>query len=157
MAEFPIRSGMFFEEFEVGQRLRTAGRTITEADIVAFAGVSGDYNQIHTNAEFSKTTPFGQRVAHGLLGLSIVSGLVVQAGILQGTVQAFREVNSWKFTKPVFIGDTLQVDVEVVETKALPRLGNGIIVIRLSTINQHAEPVMSGTWTALVAGRQSAS
>lgn len=142
--------GLYFEEFRVGQKIVSAGRTITESDIVTFAGLSGDYNQIHTDAEFSKATPFGRRVAHGLLGLSIASGLAMRTGVLEGTVMAFREINAWKFVKPVFIGDTLHVEMEVAETKALPRLGGGAIVISLEVKNQNGETVMKGTWTALV-------
>ena len=90
--------GMWFEQFDVGQRIITPGRTITESDIVTFAGLSGDYNQIHTDVEFSSKTPFGQRVAHGLLVLSIASGLAMRTGVLEGTVIAFREINNWKFS-----------------------------------------------------------
>ncbi len=142
--------GLYFEEFQVGQKIVTAGRTIAESDIMEFAGLSGDYNQIHTDAEFSKTTPFGQRVAHGLLGLSIASGLAMRTGVLEGTVIAFREINQWKFVAPVFIGDTLHVEMEVTETKALPRIGGGSIVIALEVKKQTGETVMKGTWTALV-------
>ncbi len=145
--------GMYFEEFVVGQTITTVARTVTEADIVTFAGLSGDFTQIHTDAEFSKGTPFGQRVAHGLLGLSIASGLAMRSGILEGTVMAFREINDWKFVKPVFIGDTIHVDINVVETKAIPRVGGGSVVIVLDVKNQKDETVMKGTWTALVASR----
>ena len=93
--------GLFFEEHEPGQQITTPGRTITEADIVSFAGLSGDYTQIHTNAEYSKGTPFGQRVAHGLLVVAITSGLIAQSGVMEGTVLAFREIDNWKFIKPV--------------------------------------------------------
>src|SRR4030065_587855 len=99
--------GMWYEEFEVGQRIITPGRTITESDIVSFAGLSGDYTQIHTDAEFSSKTPFGKRVAHGLLGLSIASGLAARTGVLEGTVLAFREINDWKFSRPILVGDTI--------------------------------------------------
>ena len=105
--------GLYFEEFSVGQKVITEKRTITENDIMTFAALSGDNNRIHTDPEFSKTTMFGRQVAHGLLGLSIASGLAWQTGILDGTVIVFREVNEWKFVKPVFIGDTLYVDLEV--------------------------------------------
>ncbi len=145
--------GMYFEEFVVGQTITTVARTVTEADIVTFAGLSGDFTQIHTDAEFSKGTPFGQRVAHGLLGLSIASGLAMRSGILEGTVMAFREITDWKFVKPVFIGDTIHVDINVVETKAIPRVGGGSVVIVLDVKNQKDETVMKGTWTALVASR----
>jgi acyl dehydratase len=142
--------GLYFEEFQVGQKITTVGRTIAESDIMDFAGLSGDYNQIHTDAEFSKGTPFGQRVAHGLLGLSIASGLAMRTGVLEGTVIAFREINNWKFVAPVFIGDTLHVEMEVIETKALPRIGGGSVVIALDVKKQTGETVMKGTWTALV-------
>jgi acyl dehydratase len=144
---------MFFEEFEVGHRINTASRTVTETDIVLFAGLSGDFNQIHIDAEFSKTTPFGARVAHGLLGLSIASGLVVQTGFMEGTIMAFREVNEWKFIKPIFIGDTIHVETEVKEVKAIPRIGGGSIVIVLDVKNQSGDTVMKGSWTALITGR----
>ena len=74
---------------------------------------------------------------------------------IEGTVLAFREINEWKFSKPVFIGDTIHVELLVTETKALPRLGGGSVVIQLSVINQHAETTMRGTWTVLVARKPS--
>jgi acyl dehydratase len=145
--------GYYFEEFEVGQKFVSSARTITESDIVLFAGLSGDYNQIHTDKEFSKSTPFGQRVAHGLLVTSIASGLIAQSGMLEGTVIAFREINNWKFSRPTFIGDTVHVITEVVKTKSLPRLGGGSVVILVDVINQNDESVMKGKWTALMASK----
>lgn len=154
MSKMPnLQRGLYFEEFEVGQSLETAGRTVTESDIVLFAGLSGDYNRIHVDAEFSKTGTFGQRVAHGLLGLSIASGLVVQTGMMEGTIMAFREINNWKFVSPIYIGDTIHVVVNVKETKAIRRIGGGSIVIELDVQNQANETVMKGTWTALIASR----
>ncbi len=146
----PGLRGMWFEEFEPGQTFTSPARTVTETDIVTFAGLSGDFNQIHTDAEYSKTQPFGQRVAHGLLVLSIASGLAVQIGVLEGTIMALREIDKWKFTKPVFIGDTIHVVMEVKETKHMPRLGGGVVVIQLSIRNQSDEVVMKGNWTALM-------
>lgn len=143
--------GRYFEEFQVGEKIITPARTVTEADVTTFAGLSGDYNQIHTDAEFSRGTPYGQRIAHGLLVLSIASGLAMRTGVLEGTVLAFREINEWKFSKPTFIGDTVHVVLEVTETKALPRLGGGLVAITLDVKNQRDETVMKGTWTALVA------
>ena len=154
MSSMPnLQRGLYFEEFETGQTLETAGRTVTESDIVLFAGMSGDFNRIHTDAEFSKGTVFGQRVAHGLLGLSIASGLVVQTGMMEGTIMAFREVSTWKFIKPIFIGDTIHVVVEVKDTKAIPRIAGGSIVIELDVRNQDEETVMKGNWTALISSR----
>jgi len=153
MSIIPSQRGLFFEEFKVGQNVITSGRTITESDIVSFAGISGDYNQIHTDSEFSKGTPFGQRVAHGLLGLSIASGLAMRTGVLEGTVIAFREINNWKFSNPIYIGDTIHVELNILDTKAIPRLGGGAVIIELLVKNQRNETTMKGTWTALVASR----
>lgn len=148
-----VNRGMFFEEFEVGQKIVSLPRTVTESDVVNFAGLSGDYNQIHTDAEFSKNTPYGQRIAHGLLGLSIASGLAMRTGVLEGTVLAFREINEWKFSRPIFLGDTIHVEIEVLQTKPMPRLGGGLIVISLDVKNQRDETTMKGNWTALIASR----
>jgi acyl dehydratase len=145
---------MVFEEFQPGQRIVSIGRTVTESDIVQFAGLSGDFNQIHMDADFSKNSPFGQRVAHGLLGLSIASGLAVQTGVLEGTVIAFREITEWKFSKPVYIGDTIHVVMEVKEVKEVRRLGGGAVTIELDVINQRGESAMKGGWVVLVSGRK---
>jgi 3-hydroxybutyryl-CoA dehydratase len=145
--------GMYFEQFELGQRIISAGRTITEADIVSFAGLSGDFTSIHTDAEFAKGTPFGQRVAHGLLIMSIASGLAVRTGIIEGTVLAFREVNDWKFGRPVYIGDTIHAEIDVTEIKALPRLGGGAVTMSVNVKNQKDESTMKGVWVMLVASR----
>jgi acyl dehydratase len=142
--------GLYFEEFFVGQKLNTQKRTISEDDIMTFARLTGDDNRIHTDPEFSKTTMFGKQIAHGLLGLSVASGLAWQTGILDGTVIAFREVNDWKFVKPVFIGDTIHVELEVKETKALPRIGGGSVTIALEVKNQSEEVCHRGQWTVLM-------
>jgi acyl dehydratase len=147
--------GLYFEEFSVGEKLTTEKRTVTENDIMTFARVSGDDNRIHTDPEFSKTTIFGKQVAHGLLGLAIASGLAWQTGILDGTVIAFREVKEWKFIKPVFIGDTISVDLETIETKALPRIGGGSVTITLEVKNQNDEVCHRGVWTVLMMSRPS--
>ena len=153
MSELPLNAGLFFEDFQTGQKVKSAGRTVTEHDIATFAGLSGDFNQIHTDAEFARDTPFGQRIAHGLLGLSIASGLAVQTGILGANVIAFREVSEWKFVKPIFIGDTIHIEMEVIEVKALPRLNRGSVTLRVSVNKQTNENSMKGQWTVLVKNR----
>ena len=147
--------GLYFEEFSVGQKVITEKRTVTEDDIMTFARVSGDDNRIHTDPEFSKTTIFGKQIAHGLLGLAIASGLAWQTGILDGTVIAFREVNEWKFIKPVFIGDTIYTELETIETKALPRIGGGSVTITLEVKNQNDEVCHRGKWTVLMMSKPS--
>jgi acyl dehydratase len=147
--------GRYFEDFEAGQKIITAGRTITEADLVNFAGLSGDYNQIHTDSEYSKVSPFSQRVAHGLLGVAISSGLATQTGVMEGTVIAFREIKNWKFIKPLFISDTIHVELDVKGTKAMSRIGGGSVEIELSVKNQASDTVMKGTWVVLIAAQPS--
>jgi 3-hydroxybutyryl-CoA dehydratase len=142
--------GLYFEEFSVGQKVVTEKRTMTENDIMTFAALSGDNNRIHTDPEFSKTTVFGRQVAHGLLGLAVASGLAWETGILDGTVIAFREINEWKFVKPVFIGDTIFVELVVRETKALPRIGGGSVTITLEVKNQNEEVCHRGVWSVLM-------
>ncbi|HUI89446.1 MAG TPA: MaoC/PaaZ C-terminal domain-containing protein [Anaerolineales bacterium] len=142
--------GMYFEEFSVGKKIVTGGRTVTSDDIMKFADLTGDVNRIHTDEEFSKAGPFGKRIAHGLLGLSLASGLAWQTGILDGTVIAFREVNEWKFVKPIFIDDQVRAELSVAETKALPRIGGGSVTLEAELKNQKDEVCMRGSWSILV-------
>jgi acyl dehydratase len=149
----PRPRGRYFEELNPGDQIVTVARTITESDIVSFAGLSGDFNQIHVDAEFARATPFGGRVAHGLLGLSVASGLAVQTGFMEQTVLAFREVVEWKFSSPIYIGDTIHVEIQVVETKAIPRLGGGAVTLALDVKNQKGETVQRGKWAVLIQAR----
>lgn len=144
------RRGLYYEEFEIGQRIITPARTLTESDIVNFAGVSGDFTSIHTDAVYTSQTPFGERVAHGLLVITMASGLIIRTGVLEDTVLAFREITGWKFSKPVMIGDTIRVEAEVVEKKEMPRLGGGSVAVDLKVINQKDEITMRGQWIVLV-------
>jgi len=147
------RQGLYFEEFEVGQSVTSAGRTVTEADVMAFAGLSGDWNAIHVDAEYAKQGLFGQRVAHGLLGLSIASGLAVQLGFMRETVLAFRDIGEWKFSLPIYLGDTIHMRATVVETKPMARLGGGMVTFKVELLNQEEKVVQRGTWTVLVKGQ----
>lgn len=149
--QVPVR-GMYFEDFEVGHRMVSPGRTITESDVVLFAGLSGDYNQLHTDAEFAANTQFGRRIAHGLLGLSIASGLASRLGFIEGTAEAFMSLE-WKFRRPIYIGDTIHVEVEVASTRAMPRAGGGIVDFNVHVVNQDGETVQKGQWRVLIKGR----
>ncbi len=146
--------GMYFEEFEVGRQVVTQARTITEADIVNFAGLAGDYNPIHTNAEFAKATPYGERIAHGMLGLSIATGLANLLGFMDGTVIAFTGLE-WKFKGPIRIGDTIHVTAQVKQTRAMRAVGGGFVVLAARVLNQRDEVVQQGEWTVLVKSRAS--
>jgi len=141
-------AGLYFEEFEIGDKVESVGRTITETDIVNFAGISGDWNLIHTDAEYSATQMFGQRVAHGLLILSIASGQAVRLGFMEDTILAFRGLE-WKFQRPVFIGDTIRLRVTIEEKKEMRRMGGGLVNFKMEVVNQKNEVCQRGTWEIL--------
>ncbi len=114
-----------------------------------FAGLSGDYNQLHTDAEFAKGTLYGGRIAHGLLGLSVASGLASRLGFAEGTAEAFTSLE-WKFRGPVKIGDTIRARLRVGRKKEMQRLRGGFVVFDVVLLNQDDETVQKGTWTILV-------
>lgn len=152
--ELVAPKGLFFEEFEVGHSITSVGRTVTEADVVAFAALSGDWNAIHTDAHVAQQGVFGQRVAHGLLCMSIASGLAMRLGFLEETALAFREIDNWKFSLPVFFGDTIRVRATVIETKPMRRLGGGLVTLKVEILNQDDKVVQRGSWGVLVKSQE---
>jgi acyl dehydratase len=142
--------GVYFEDIALEQRMVTRARTITEADLVQFAGLTGDYNPMHTDAEYMKTSPFGQRIAHGMLTLSYAVGQAYQLGFMERTVVAFRSLDM-KFSAPVFIGDTLHTELVVREKKEARRMGGGWVTLDVRIINQEGKVVQSGEWVVLLA------
>ena len=143
----------YLEHFKVGEKAVSPGRTVTEADVVMFAGISGDWDELHTNVEYMKKSPFGQRIVHGMLTLSIGSGLAFRVRQRQPVeVLAFLGMNNVRFTAPVFIGDTVNVESEVIEARpSKSRADTGILKFKNSVKNQRDETV--ATWeTALMVG-----
>jgi acyl dehydratase len=144
--------GRFFEDYEVGQTLRTRGRTITESDIVQFGSLTGDFNPMHFDDDFMRGHMLGKRVAHGMLTLSYAVGQAYQLGFMEQTVLSFRGVEM-KFSAPVYVGDTVRVELTIAETKAARRLGGGLVTLDVRIVNQDDQPVQKGQWTVLVASR----
>ena len=142
---------LHFGDIELGHSWVSARRTVTEADIVAFAGLSGDFNPLHVDEEFAKKTIFGRRIAHGVLGLSICTGLPTSEPSWH--VMAFMGVD-WRFKKPIFIGDTIHMRATVIETKPMHRLGGGMVTFKVEILNQRDEVVQRGTWGLLVKNRE---
>jgi len=132
--------GRFYEDFQIGEALETPGRTITEADLVNFAGVSGDFYSLHVDEEYAKKTMFGRRIAHGLLTLAVVSGFWSKMGLFEGTLVAFYGIDRLRFTKPVYVGDTVRARIEVVGKEERGR--HGLITLRHEVYNQRGEIVM---------------
>ena len=141
--------GRYFEEFEKGYTLVSPARTITEGDICNFAGLSGDFNPLHTDSEFARNTGFGERIAHGVLGLSVATGLTYRLGLIDGTTLAFLSLD-WKFRKPIVIGDTIHVIVKVAEKRESRAMGGGIVTFDVKVVNQRDEVVQKGIWKILV-------
>ena len=146
---------LYFEDVEVGQEWESLGRTVTEADIVNFAGLSGDFNPIHMDHEFAKTTPFQKPIAHGLLVLSIAAGLGVQNPLMR--TLAFVSIREWHFRGPVFIGDTVRVRAKIIEREARPRGRRGAVTWQRQVVNQDGKVVQEGVTQTLVEGRGDSS
>src|SRR5213594_5102453 len=132
-------SRRFFDDIQVGEEYESPGRTVTETDIVMFAGLSGDYNVLHTDAEFMKSSIFGERIAHGLLCLAIQSGLFTRATAPYATL-GFGGLR-WKFKAPVKIGDTIRLRAKVTVKKDLPKPDRGLITLQRTVLNQRDEVV----------------
>jgi acyl dehydratase len=134
--------GNRFEDFEIGQEFISPGRTVTEADIINFAGLTGDWSELHVNREFAEKGHFGQRIAHGALTFSLSTGLSVRIGLLDEGLIAFYGVERLRFIQPVYIGDTLRVRKRV-ESKEDKGERSGLLTFTTHVLNQRNEIVMS--------------
>jgi acyl dehydratase len=144
----------YFEDIAVGEEYESPGRTVTETDIVLFAGLSGDYNILHTDAEFMKQSIFGERIAHGLLGLAIQAGLFTRATPAYATL-AFVGLR-WRFKGPIKIGDTIRVLAKVVAKKETAKPDRGLITLERQVLNQRGEVVQEGETDMMVERRPTA-
>ncbi len=140
--------GHLFSQFSPGQRFVSVGRTITEADVVMFAGISGDYNPLHTDATFAAKTPFKQRIAHGMLSASISTGLGQTLGIFEGTTLALMG-QTFEYKGPVFFGDTIRLALTVDTATPSSKGGKGVVVFSSQILKQDDSVAISGTWTVL--------
>src|SRR5438045_1768491 len=142
---------LFFDDVEVGQEWISLGRTLTESDIINFAGLSGDFNPIHTDHEFAKTTPYRRPIAHGILVWAVGSGLGVNYPPMR--TLAFLSIRDWEFKGPVYIGDTIRVRSSILEKQVRGRGRRGVIVWRRQITNQEGKVVQEGVTLTLVEGR----
>lgn len=143
--------GVCFEDLKVGDEYQSPGRTVTETDIVIFAGLSGDYNVLHTDAEHMKASVFGERIAHGLLGLSIQQGLLGRS-MAERSGERFVGLK-WKFRGPIKIGDTLRVRARIAAKKEADEPGWGVVTMERQILNQRGEVVQEGETEHLVSRR----
>lgn len=136
--------GLYWEEWEIDAEFESPARTVTEADITLFAGLSGDYNPLHVNEEYCKNTIFGGRIAHGPLVYAIAAGLLFQLHLYDDTLIAFLGFEDLRFTKPVKPGDTIHARIKVLEKRESSRPDRGIMKRRLQVFNQRGEVVQEG-------------
>ena len=147
-----MASGRFFSEFEVGQIFESESREVREADVMRFAELSGDHNPLHVDAAFAKTTPFGQRVAHGMLAASISTGLGQDLGIFEGTTLALME-QLFQYRSPLFFGESIRLRLSVTATKASSKGGKGVVTFSSDVIKGEDTVVVAGHWVVLFADR----
>jgi acyl dehydratase len=144
---------LFFEDLSVGDSWTSGRRTITEADIVGFAGVSGDFNPLHTDAVFAAGTAYGRTIAHGALVLSIATGLRQQMGLFNGTMMGLLEIRGWRFVAPVVPGDTVMAVTTIEEVRPTSKPGQGVVVQHVDVVNQRRENVHTGELVTLMRSR----
>lgn len=145
--------GLTFDQFEIGARYVSQARTVTEADVVAFAGLSGDFNPLHTDAEFARSTPFGERIAHGMLSVAMATGMANWTGVFEGTTLALME-QVIRYKGAVKFGDTIHLELEVIEKKPTSKPDRGVVRFSARVINQRDEVVVDGEWTLLMRREQ---
>ncbi len=146
----PGNSARCFEDLREGEWFRSPGRTVTEADVVNYAGLSGDYNILHTDEEFMRNSGFKTRIAHGLLGLAIQSGLAQRAMNPPVSTIAFLGIEQWKFRRAIHFGDTIWVKLTVYEKRETGRPDRGIVKWKRELFNQRDELVQEGITVSLV-------
>jgi acyl dehydratase len=148
-AESTTGGGMYLDDFEVGQSWTSPARTIGEADLVNFAGISGDYNPLHTDEEFAKTTQFGGRIFHGPGVFAVATGLESRLGIKEGTAIAFLGM-TWSLKGAVKIGDTIRVEESVGEIRpSSSKPDRGIVTFEVQVLNQRDEVCQDGQWVVM--------
>jgi acyl dehydratase len=137
--------GKFFDDMRIGDVFTTGARTITTTDIVNFACLSGDFNEIHSNWEYCETTTFGEPIAHGPLVYAIAAGLGYASGLNDGTLIALLEIRSWKMLAPVKNGDTIHLEQEVVDTRPTSSGDKGVVTFDRRVLNQRDQVVQQMT------------
>lgn len=141
---------VYFDDLEDGDSFITPSRTVSESDIMQFAGLTGDLNELHTSSEFAENTAFGKRIAHGMLTLAMANGLYMRMGYFNHSTIANLGIEEWRFMKPVLIEDTLHVRITLRDKKLTSKEDRGIVHWNIEVINQNDETVAGGVWTKML-------
>ncbi|MEK6574870.1 MAG: MaoC/PaaZ C-terminal domain-containing protein [Chloroflexota bacterium] len=141
--------GLTFDQFKIGDVFASQARTVTEADVVNFAGLSGDFNPLHTDEEFGKTTPFGARIAHGMLVAAMATGMSNWTGVFEWTTLALME-QLIQYKSPTKFGDTVHLELKVLEKKETSKPDRGVVVFETRVLNQEGKAALEGKWTLMM-------
>lgn len=143
---------LYYEDFLAGPELETGARVVDDAMVQAFADVSGDRNPLHLDEEYARSSAFGERVAHGVLGLAVATGLLNQSGLTRGTLVAFAGL-SWRFRAPIRLGTEVRVRIRTASTRGTSQPDRGLVVLDASLVDGDGQVLQDGQLTMLVKRR----
>lgn len=135
---------LYYEDLEVGQTFRSPARTVTEADLTIFSMVSGDWNPIHSDAEYARETPYGERIVHGVLGVAIVTGMFDRLGIFEDSALALLGIDEWRFRAPILVGDTVHMELDIAAKRLTSKGDRGIIDRRIRLVRHDGTVLQDG-------------
>lgn len=135
---------LYYEDLEVGQTFRSPARTVTEADLTIFSMVSGDWNPIHSDAEYARETPYGERIVHGVLGMAIVTGMFDRLGIFEDSALALLGIDEWRFRAPILVGDTIHMELDIADKRLTSKGDRGIIDRRIRLVRHDGMVLQDG-------------
>lgn len=147
---------LYYEDLEIGQTFRSPARTVTEADLTIFSMVSGDWNPIHSDAEFARRTPYGERIVHGTLGIAIVTGMFDRLGIFEESALALLGIDEWRFRAPILVGDTIHMELEIAEKRLTSKGDRGIIDRRIRLVRHDGTVLQDGRMGMMIKLRPTA-
>jgi len=148
---------LYLEDLEPGQHWTSVGRTVTETDVVNFAGLSGDFNPIHLDAVAAGDGIFGQRVVYGVLGIAMATGFLDSLGLFKGSMRAMLAIQDWRFAGPIFIGDTIHLELTIESVRPTSKGDAGVVNRRLQLVNQTGDVVQDGHIPVLILRRSVAA
>lgn len=146
-------SSLYYQDFEIGQKFVSPGRTVTETDSTLYCMMSGDWNPMHTDAVYAKTTHFGQRVVQGTFGFALFTGMTSRWGIFNESARGLLSIEEWKFLNPIFIGDTVHVEMEIQGKRLTSKPDRGVLQRRFKIIKQDGVVAQDGRAPMLIAVR----
>lgn len=144
---------LYYEDLEIPSKFVSTGRTVTDADATMFCMISGDWNPLHCDDEYAKTTRFGRRVVGGIFGITLLTGMFTRWGVFELSAVAMLSIDRWEFKAPIFIGDTLHAEMTLTNKRLTSKGDFGIVDRDFSLVNQDGVVVQRGTSPMMIALR----